>query len=152
MPKGNRQQNLKVVIDTNVFVSALHFGGTPRKVVDLMWKKAIEVYISPFIEEEIERVLVSRFEWDKHMVDQVINSINEYAIMVEPEVTVSIIDAKKTDNRILECAVAGKVDCLVSGDKKHILPLKEFHEIKIMSPAEFLDYFYTKKKEWLEKK
>ena len=146
MPKGNRQQNLKVVIDTNVFVSALHFGGTPRKVLDLMWKESIEVYISPFIEEELERTLLNRCGWDKHMVDQVIESINEYAIMVEPEITISIIDAKKTDNHILECAVAGKVDYLVSGDKKHILPLKEFHEIKILSPAEFLDYFYTSKK------
>jgi len=102
-----------------------------------MWKEAIEVYISPFIEEEIERVLVSRFGWDKHMVDQVINSINEYAIMVEPEVTVSIIDAKKTDNRILECAVAGKIDCLVSGDKKHILPLKSSTKLKSCHPPSF---------------
>jgi len=62
-----------------------------------MLKESIEVYISPFIEEELERTLLNRCGWDKHMVDQVIETKNEYAIMVEPEITIPIIDAQKTD-------------------------------------------------------
>jgi len=61
MPKGNRKQNPKVVLDTDVFVSALHFGGTPRKVLDLMWKESIEIYISPFIEEKLGHTLLNRW-------------------------------------------------------------------------------------------
>ncbi len=50
----------------------------------------------------------------------------------------SIIKAKDSDNRILECAVSGKADFLVSGDTKHITPLKQYMDITILKPAEFL--------------
>ncbi|MBC7319883.1 putative toxin-antitoxin system toxin component, PIN family, partial [bacterium] len=61
------------------------------------------------------------------------------AIKVYPKTKVSLIKEKKDDNRILECALEGKVDYIISGDRKHILPLKEFKGIKIVSVGEFLE-------------
>jgi predicted nucleic acid-binding protein len=60
---------------------------------------------------------------------------------VYPQVNVSIIKSKDEDNRILECALESKVDYLISGDKRHILPLKEFKGIRIVSVSEFLDKY-----------
>lgn len=58
---------------------------------------------------------------------------------VFPKVKVSIIKSKDDDNRILECALESKADYIISGDKRHILPLKELEGIKIVSVSEFLE-------------
>lgn len=130
-------EKLKAVIDTNVFISGLNFTGKPSEVLELLMKGEIGVYISPFILEEVERILRERFSWSEGPVQKVLNRIGEKTI--QPEVKVSIIKGKDNDNRILECAIEGKVQYLISGDKRHLLPLKEYQGIKILSPAEFLE-------------
>jgi len=135
MQEGNR---CKVVIDTNVFVSGLNFKGTPREVLDLIWKKKIEVYISPFIIEELRDTLLEDFAWDNEKVKEIIERIKDQTIQVQPSLVVSVIKGKDSDNRILECAIEGKVQYIVSGDKRHLLSLKEYQGIRILSPGEFL--------------
>jgi predicted nucleic acid-binding protein len=99
---------LRVVIDTNVIISALTFGGNPKAVLELARKRHIRNTTSTFIIEEIGRVAVIK---------------------------------NLPDNRILECAVAGGVDYLISGDH-HLTDLKNFGTIKIVTPTEFLAIFY----------
>jgi hypothetical protein len=137
MPTGNKTKP-KVVIDTNVFVSGLNFKGKPRRVLDLIWEGEIEVYISSFIFKELEDTLKEDFDWSKKEVKDTIERIKTKTIQVQPEVKISVIKGKDDDNRILECAVEGSVQCIVSGDEHHILPLKEYKGVKILSPAEFL--------------
>ena len=50
----------------------------------------------------------------------------------------AVITAKESDNRILECAVAGQAAFIVTGDRKHLLPLGEYSGIRIVSPADFV--------------
>ena len=138
MHAGDKTRKPKVVIDTNVFVSGLNFSGKPRGVLDLMRKGEIGVVVSPFILEELEKVLEENFGWSRKQVEDVIERIKARALEVNPDVEVSVIEAKENDNRILECALEGKAQFIVSGDKRHILPLKEFQGIKILSPADFL--------------
>lgn len=138
MAIADSPRKLKVVIDTNVFVSGLHYGGRPRQVLDLLWQGEIEVYISPFILAELARVLEARLRWSSQHVEEVIEAIQASAREIEPQIRLSRIQEKEDDNRILECAVAGQADYLVTGDSKHILPLKEFQGVKIVSTAEFL--------------
>ncbi|RLE06552.1 hypothetical protein DRZ78_04515, partial [Candidatus Aerophobetes bacterium] len=57
---------------------------------------------------------------------------------VQPKTKISAIKQKEDDNRILECGVEGKAQYIISGDKRHLLPLKEYQGIKIISPAQFL--------------
>lgn len=71
--------------------------------------------------------------------------VRELSTIVEPEVRVSIIQEKQDDNRILECAIQARAHYLVTGDTKHILPLREYQGISICSPADFLQ-----RKLWLE--
>jgi len=128
----------KVVLDTNVIVSALHFGGNPDKILNLANKRAVELLVSPFILDEVSRVLQRRFNWGEKEIDYALAAIKEIATLIQPVHNLSVIKEKDSDNRILECAVSGKADFIVSGDAKHILPLKEYLGIKILKPAEFL--------------
>ena len=129
----------KVVIDTNVFVSGLNFKGKPREILDLIWKEEIKVCISLFILRELEKVLEEVFGWDKERIGSTVERIKDKTIEVQPKVKISVIREKNDDNRILECAVEGKAQYIVSGDKHHLLPLKEYQGINILSPAEFLE-------------
>ncbi len=131
----------KVVIDTNVFVSGLTFNGKPREILDLAWKEEIEVYISSFVLEELSDSLKEDFGWSKDEIMRVIKRIRTKTILIHPKTSLSVIKEKRDDNRILECAVEGKVDYLISGDKKHLLPLKKYQGVRILSPAEFLNLF-----------
>ena len=98
----------------------------------------IEVYISSFIFKELEDTLKEDFDWSKKEVKDTIERIKTKTIQVQPEVKISVIKGKDDDNRILEWAVEGEAQYIVSGDEHHILPLKEYKGVKILSPAEFL--------------
>lgn len=132
----------KVVIDTNVFVSGLTFKGKPREVLDLLWRGDIEAFISPFILRELEQTLKKDFGWEKDQIEHTIEIINSKTILVHPKKKISIIKAKDDDNRILECAIEGRDQYLISGDRKHLLPLIEYQGTKILSPAEFLKLLF----------
>ena len=131
----------RVVIDTNVLVSGLTFKGQPREVLDLAWKGEIEVYISSFILKELTGTLKKDFGWSNEQIKNTIQRINAKTISIRPKIKVSVVKEKDDDNRILECAIKGNVQYLISGDKKHLLPLKEYQGIKILSPAQFLLLF-----------
>jgi putative PIN family toxin of toxin-antitoxin system len=141
MPAESKSKS-KVVIDTNVFVSGLSFKGKPREVLDLIWRGDIEACISSFILKELEKTLKKDFSWDRDQIKHTIEKIKAKTILIQPKNKVSVIKENDDDNRILECAIEGKVQYLISGDRKHLLPLKEYQGIKILSPAEFLKLFF----------
>jgi len=114
----------KVVIDTNVFVSGLTFKGKPREVLGLAWKGEIEVCVSPFILNELADSLKEDFGWSNDEIKNTIERIKSQTILIWPKINISLIKQRDDDNRILECAVEGNVQYLISGDKKHLLPLK----------------------------
>jgi putative PIN family toxin of toxin-antitoxin system len=132
----------RVVIDTNVFISGLNFAGKPSEILELFIKWNIEVFISPFILSEIERILKERFEWSEGNIHRVLNRIKRQTILVNPKLKVTVIKENHDDNRILECAIEGTVQYLISGDRKHLLPLKEYQGTKIISPSDFLKLLF----------
>ena len=140
MPDESRTKP-RVVIDTNVIVSGLAFKGQPREVLDLAWKGEIEVYISPFILRELTGTLKKDFGWSNEQIKDTIQRIKAKTNSIRPKIKVSVVKEKDDDNRILECAIEGNAQYLISGDKKHLLPLKQYHGIKILSPAQFLMLF-----------
>ncbi|MBM4275755.1 MAG: putative toxin-antitoxin system toxin component, PIN family [Deltaproteobacteria bacterium] len=104
---------LRVVIDTNVIISALNFGGNPKAVLELARKRHIRNITSPFIINEIERVLTRKFGWQMEVTREVINDLKDFSHVVTPPETIAVIK-NLSDNRILEYAVAGEVDYLIS--------------------------------------
>jgi putative PIN family toxin of toxin-antitoxin system len=129
----------KVVFDTNVYLSAILFGGKPEVLLRLARSgdKRIELFTSSSILKEIAKVLSSnKFNWPEPRVIKVIRHIAKIAEVVEPKSTVSILK-DKSDNQILQCALESKADFIVPGDK-HLLDLGQYENIPILKPAQFL--------------
>mgnify|MGYP001607266625 CR=1 FL=1 len=91
-------------------------------------KREIEIIISPAIVEEIKRNLTEKFDRPAEEVKKLIKSITSISRVIIPP-----------DNKILEAALEGGADYIVTGDKKHLLPLKEFKGIPIVTPAKFMN-------------
>ncbi|MBI5788735.1 MAG: putative toxin-antitoxin system toxin component, PIN family [Candidatus Schekmanbacteria bacterium] len=128
---------IKVVADTNIYISALNFAGIPDEILSLARKGEIELFISPPILQEIEEVLLGKFEWAAARFKKAVVDIEKFTHLVQPMENLLIIKEDEDDNRILECAQAAQAQFIVSGDN-HLRKLKTFQEIKIVSPIEFL--------------
>lgn len=129
---------LRVCIDSNVYVSAIAFKGKPLKVLDLALERKFSLISSTFILNEVNRNLVSKIGLPESYVQSFLNDIIKVSNMYEPMGLVQHIPHKK-DTLILEIAMLGNVDVLVTGDKKDLLCLKSFHGIEIESPLHFLE-------------
>lgn len=130
---------LKVVIDTNVFISAFYLPESrPAETVLLARRKKIQNFISPKILEEIERVIKNKLLWDNPRTRNALKQINHFSEKVHPREYLAVI-TDAPDNRILECALEARADFVISGDK-HLLNLKNYQGIKIVTPAEFLSH------------
>lgn len=129
---------MRAVADSNVYISALNFGGTSEEVLGLGRAGAIQLFISPSILKEIEGVLLRKFYWSTRNVRQASAAIQEFAHLVRPRETIHLITEDEPDNRILECALEGDADCVITGDR-HLRQLKTFQGIPIVSPGEFIE-------------
>ena len=128
---------MRVVVDTNVIVSALVFGGLPRRVFEAAESGRCELYYSAEIESETRRVLRDKFGWDEDRLGRYLPELWRLGERVTPQRRVNAIKEDPDDNRILECALAARADMIVSGDG-HLLRLTAFEGIAILTPREFL--------------
>ena len=133
---------LKVIFDTNIFISAIIFGGNPKGCLELARKGQIELFISKAILLELAKKLEEKFLWENLDIKEVILGISEIAQVVVAKKRINIIKQDPPDNRILEVALEAKADYIVSGDKKHLLSLQKFKGIPIISANEFLKILY----------
>lgn len=128
----------KVVLDTNVIISAIVYKGKPEIIFNLISSGNINGYISRFIITETCEILRVKFAHTESEIADVEETLKQLFILVEPDFSINIVRDCPPDNKILACAVAAKVDYLISGDKKHILLLKKIRNIPILSPDQFL--------------
>lgn len=134
---------MKVVLDANIYVSSqISTLGNPGQIVAFWKDRTFEVLISQAIVEEIGRVLrypriVKRHKQGEEAIQRFLELLSTEAVLVNPKVTLDVVKDDETDNRYLECAVAGKVHYIISGDE-HLLVLGEYQGIIILSPAAFV--------------
>lgn len=129
---------ISVVCDTNVLVSAVVFGGNPERIILAAEKNEITIFISPAILLEASRILRVKFNWQEYQIHETISYLGKLCTIIKPLSRINRIQTDLSDNRILECATRAKADYIISGDKRHLLPVKKFHGIPIVSPATFL--------------
>ena len=134
---------MRVVADTNILVSGLLFGGHPEQVFLAGLRGEIQLLTSLFLLKELEKVLKGKFRFNIHLVREIVEEVRAVAEIVEVSSHINAISYPDEDNRVLECAVDGRADFIVTGDTKHILPLKEYGGIKILSASEFLKHLPT---------
>ena len=133
--------NIKVVLDTNVYISAILFGGKPETLITLAREKAIDIFISDLILNELVRIFKTKFGWNNDQIKILTESLYRITHFVVPTEKINSITAHQSDNCILECAIEANVNYIISGDKHHILPLKNYRGIKILSVSQFLNEF-----------
>jgi uncharacterized protein len=126
----------RVVLDTNVFLSALTFGGKPEVVFEMARSGKIQLVVSASILAELASILRGKFAWDDEDVREALMVVGRHAELVKPGLRLQVLE-DDADNRILECAVEGRADWIVSGDH-HLLDLKEFQGIPIVRVSAFL--------------
>ncbi len=128
---------MKIVFDTNIFISAIVI---PDSIAEKVILKIIQgndsLIISKEIIDEVLTVLSAKFNRDIEAISHAAYYLSELAQMVKPTRKIHIL-RDEPDNRILECALSGKADAIVTGDKE-MLKLREYKEIKIISLKEYL--------------
>jgi putative PIN family toxin of toxin-antitoxin system len=128
---------IKVVLDTNVIISGLNFPtSNPAQILTLVASGEVANFTSRQIINETKRILVDKFFWTDEEVEAAEGWLKTFSKSVSPQSPISII-ADEPDNRILECAVEGQADFIISGDH-HLTDLENYQGIKIVDPATFL--------------
>lgn len=127
----------RIVFDTNIYLSALIFGGKPILVFEMVRAGKVQLIASPAILAELAFILSSKFAWDDEDIREAIRVIGRQAELVKPSQRLSVLE-DDADNRVLECALEGKADYIISGDH-HLLKLGEFQGIPILRASDFLN-------------
>lgn len=145
---------MRVVLDANILISAIiSRKGSPAQILVLWEQEMFDLIISPPVLAELERVIHyprirKRYNLPEEQVDQFIQLISTQAISVDPSIEITVIEKDLTDNRYLECAVAGGASYIITGDS-HLLELKEYKGIIILPPTGFLALVESEKKKKL---
>jgi uncharacterized protein len=138
---------LRVVLDTNVFLSGFIFGGNCDRILRMAMKYRFNLLISPSIILEIREKLETKFKADKERVETNLKAMFKVADLICPNESEKITSKlnDKDYEKILRATKTGKADFIVTGDK-HLLVLKRFGQTKIVTPSQFLDLIYKKRK------
>lgn len=138
---------MKIVVDTNVIVSGLRKGSNPPfQILDLWRNGEIDILASEETIAELERVLryprVRRLtSLSEERIQVFIEEFRKEIILIEVEHEVDAVPNDPTDNTFLALAVAGGAAYIVTGDAKHLITLKSYQGIEILSPAAFLTLY-----------
>ncbi|MBU0571017.1 MAG: putative toxin-antitoxin system toxin component, PIN family [Candidatus Omnitrophica bacterium] len=131
---------LKVVIDTNVFISGLLNSPSCRYIIKLLGAAKLTLIISPWILDELIGV-ISRPKFrnaiTRETAEKIIEMISIQAVLVNPSREFDVIEDDPADNRFIDAAIEANADFIISGDR-HLLDLKTFHDIRVITPAQFL--------------
>jgi putative PIN family toxin of toxin-antitoxin system len=128
---------MRVVADTNVLISAFLFRGLPGVFLDLGLGGAFSLVTSNALLDELDEKLSDKFAVPEAKAQAFLAQLKRKATVTNPSFALNVVSADPDDNRIVECAVAGEADFIVSGDK-HLLRLGSHAGIAIFTVRQFL--------------
>lgn len=137
---------MKAVLDTNVWLSGIFWNGEASKIIEKAENKNFQIFISEDILSEIINVLSRESKFKNYILNQklsiedLLRTILSISTLVEPKIKLEVIKSDPKDNIILETAVEGKTEYIVTYDN-HLLNMIEFRNIKMINPGEFLRLF-----------
>lgn len=128
----------RVVLDTNVYISAFLFGGPPRRVFEYVVDGSVQCFVSLPLLDEIRDVLQRRkFGLSIEQALAFVEELQALVRVVVPGGAVNAVAADPDDNRVLECALAARAEVVVTGDA-HLLQLKHWRGIRMVDPSAFI--------------
>jgi putative PIN family toxin of toxin-antitoxin system len=131
----------RVVVDTNILVSALGWRGAPHRLVQACLAGRHQLLLSPAILSELAKVLrYPKLGFKPGEILAYLETLGEAAEMVTPAIRLEIVKEDPDDDKFLECALEGRAQALVTGDS-HLANLVQFEGIPILTAADFLQRF-----------
>ena len=140
--KANRMS--RVVVDTNVLVSALIKKGKPLALIQRLLDKHTVVLSSQMLAELADVLSRDKFTITNAQIDLFISLLLRKSTVTSVSGNLNVISEDPDDNVVLLTAVNGKADYIVSGDN-HLLKLREFNRTKILAPRDFIDHYFAQK-------
>ncbi|MBI2007275.1 MAG: putative toxin-antitoxin system toxin component, PIN family [Candidatus Blackburnbacteria bacterium] len=126
----------RVVLDSNILISAFVYGGKPEQILRLILEKQIDGFTSSPLLSELFEVLIKKFHFSLEKIQVFEQKIKKNFLVVYPEKTVHVVK-DEDDNKVLEVAVEGGCDFIITGDKE-LLRLGKWKGISILTADQFL--------------
>jgi putative PIN family toxin of toxin-antitoxin system len=136
----NNQNKPRVIIDTNVLISGIVFGGKPRQILDLLSEQLIVVIVAEELFTELRRKISTKFPEFMDDLERVEKLLKRDAVIIKLGKMQITVCRVPDDNKFIESAVQGNCNYIISGDKD-LLVLEHYYGIQIVKPAEFLSRF-----------
>ena len=137
---------MKIVLDTNVIISGIFFGGPPYQILDAWRNGKIDIILSEDIFAEYQRVAKELSRQFKEVdISAVLDLITVNAMWIEAPQLPFNVSADPDDDKFISCALASKSKLIVSGDK-HLLAVSGYRRIAIVKPSAFIERYLKKKK------
>ncbi len=134
-----REIELRVVADTNVLVSGLTSLGPPARILDLALDGVIDLLVPTLVGEELLSVLAAKFGWSQLELTQLDAILRKLAAeIVTTPTQAPARSGNVSDDRILAAALEAAADILVTGDRRHLLPLGQVDELRLLTPQALL--------------
>lgn len=126
------------VFDTNVLLSAQGWRGNPYQCLELARSVRVEGVVCREILAELDEKLRIRLDFSPAQAAEAVVGLLGFLRVVKITGTLKVVAADPDDDKVLECAVAGGASHIITGDRRHLLPMKSFQGISIVTPAEFI--------------
>ncbi len=129
---------LVAVYDTSVLISALIYGGVPRRSLDLAREGTVDGVTCDEILSELSEKLRSRFTFAEADVQSALQDLSSFLQLTTITGALRVVTADPKDDMVIECAVAASATHIVTGDRRHLLPMGQYAGAQIVSPAQFV--------------
>ena len=133
---------MRIVFDTNIYISAALHGRQAETILELASSRQLALLISPAILDELKGKLLDKLNWTGKQTEFFLATIQNLTEMIEPQERLSVV-SDDDDNRILECAIAGQADLIVTHDQD-LLRLKSYETVGIVTPRELTFYGFDR--------
>lgn len=133
---------MRIVIDTNVIISAIFWTGKPKQLLNKVRHKKVIYLTSKDLLDELRDILVRKdkpFKLSEGEAERAVTGIQELGEIVQTHSQVTVCKDQR-DNQVIECAIDGEAEYIVSGDI-HLLELKTFRGVKIITVSDFLNKY-----------
>jgi uncharacterized protein len=132
---------VKIVLDTNVFISGIFFSGPPSRILQAWRDSKIQIILSKEILEEYQRVAEElSLKFPAVDIDQIIELFTIYGDFYETKNILVSVCEDPDDRKFITCAIASNCKLIVSGDK-HLLNITGYQDISVLKPREFMDMY-----------
>ncbi len=138
----SKKHGPKLVLDVNVWISALLWGGKPAEIIKAAEKRQVTIFLSEEIIQELSQVLTySRirtiYEVDGLNKENLVEAVLKVSKFVKVDKKMKVVAEHPADDKFIECAQAAGATYLISGDK-HLLKIGSYKKIRVLSVNEFL--------------